>query len=57
MLDPNKHGVFNKEGYMMNFIKKIRWMNLLLWIGLMTISFTIWYWIIKLVFKIIVMYN
>ena len=49
--------IWQYGGFMMNFIKRINWMNLLLWIGLMTISFTIWYWIIKLVFKIIVMYN
>ena len=46
--------VFNRIGWlwfvyvfwggMMNFIKRIRWMNLLLWLGLMTISFTIWYY-------------
>jgi len=32
-------------GFMMNFIKRINWV----WIGLITISFTIWYYIIKLI--------
>jgi len=48
------------RGYGMNLIngintliRRIRWMNLCLWLGLMTMSFTIWYFIIKLIFKIL----
>jgi hypothetical protein len=36
-------------GFMMNFIKRIRWMNLCLWVSILGISFTIWYYLIKLI--------
>jgi hypothetical protein len=39
--------------YTMSFIKKINWINLLVWVGLLTISFTIWYYIIKLIRSIV----
>ena len=38
---------------MMNFIKRVNWMNLCLWLSIMIISFTMWYWIIKLITKLI----
>ena len=38
MLDPNKHGVYNKEGYMSDGrIKQITWLSMLV------INFLIWY--------------
>jgi len=40
-------------GCMMNFIKRVNWMNLFLWVGLLTMSITIWYYIIKLITKLI----
>ena len=34
---------------MMNFIRRINWLTLLVWVGLLMISFTIWYFLIKLI--------
>ena len=52
--------IWQYGGFMMNFIngintliRRIRWMNLFLWVGLLTMSFTIWYFIIKLITKLI----
>jgi len=47
MLDPNKHGVFNKEGYMSEGkIKQITWLslfifNVLVWYSIFTNGFFI----------------
>ena len=47
MLDPNKHGVFNKEGYMSEGkIKQITWLsmfvvNALIWYSIFTNGFFI----------------
>jgi len=35
------------------FLKNIKWMNVLLWLGMLMISFTIWYNVLKLMFRII----
>ena len=42
MIDPNKHGIYNKEGYNMSDrrIKQITW------IGMIVVSIGIWYSII-----------
>ena len=48
MLDPNKHGVFNKEKSMSD-----AWLTRIVWLGMLFGSITIWYFIIKLIFKIL----
>ena len=36
---------------MMNFIKRINWLALVVWVGMLTIGLTIWYFIIKLIVR------
>ena len=38
---------------MIKFLKDIKWMNVLIWLGMLVISFTIWYNLLKLMFGII----
>ena len=52
--------IWQYGGCMMNFIngintliRRVNWMNLCLWLSIMIISFTMWYWIIKLITKLI----
>ena len=35
------------------FLKSIKWMNVLIWLSMLVISFTIWYNLLKLMFGII----
>jgi len=37
----------------MNWIKRVNWLTLFVWVGMLTISFTIWYFIIKLIRSLI----
>ena len=48
MIDPNKHGIYNKEDKMSD-----RWLRRIVWIGIMISSITIWYFIIKLIRSLI----
>ena len=48
MLDPNKHGVFNKEKSMSD-----AWLTRIVWLGMLFGSITIWYFIIKLIRSIV----
>ena len=63
MLDPNKHGVFNKEGYMSDGrIKQIVWLsifviNALLWYSIFANGFFItitWFVIVSAIAGIII---
>ena len=38
---------------MIKFLKNIKWINVLIWLGMLVISFTIWYNVLKLMFGII----
>ena len=42
MIDPNKHGIYNKEGYNMSN----RRITQITWIGMIVVSIGIWYSII-----------
>ena len=42
MIDPNKHGIYNKEGYDMSN----RRITQITWIGMLVVSIVIWYSII-----------
>ena len=48
MVDPNKHGVYNKQKGIND-----RWLTRIVWLGLLFSSITIWYFIIKLIRSIV----
>ena len=48
MIDPNKHGIYNKEDKMSD-----RWLIRIVWIGIPLISLILWYYIIKLIMYLI----
>ena len=48
MIDPNKHGIYNKEDKMSDV-----WLRRIVWIGIPIISFTLWYYIVKLIMYLI----
>ena len=45
--------IWQYGGFMMNFIKRIDWFNVVVWFTILGMSFTIWYYIIKLTTKLI----
>ena len=48
MIDPNKHGIYNKKDKMSD-----RWLIRIVWIGLPIMSFIIWYYVVKLIMYLI----
>ena len=48
MVDPNKHGVFNKKKGISD-----AWLIRMVWLGVLSGSITIWYFIIKLIRSIV----